>query len=332
MVREDMAELALDIDHAKAGALGVSVADINDTLSTAWGGTYGNDFIDRSRIKKVHVQATADARMTPGISVRTQRQGRWSSSRPAASAHWTYGSPRLERFNAGRPWRYSRPGGTGPLAWRGEGGREIAAKLPAGIGYDWSGTSYEERKSGPGGAGAVRTVDSRRLPVSRGALRELVGTLRVMLVVPLGVLGAIVALTGRGLSNDIYFQVGLLATIGLSSKNAILIVEFAKEQMAGGKELVAATLEGCACACVASDSHDLAGLGLWVPPPLALPPPAPVRAAKERDRAPRRARRHHLRHGVSSIFFVPLFAWSSNASFGRRKPEASAAPTLEAKQ
>ena len=245
--QEDMAELALDIDHAKAGALGVSVADINETLSTAWGGSYINDFLDRGRIKKVYLQADAPARMTP------EDLGKWYVRNQAgdmvpfsafATAHWTFGSPRLERFN-GQP-SMEILGQAAPGLSSGEAmaaAEEIIAKLPPGIGYEWSGTSYEERRSGSQ-APALYALSLLVVFLCLAALYESWSVpFAVMLVVPLGVLGALLAATGRGLSNDIYFQVGLLATIGLSSKNAILIVEFAKAQMEEGKELVAATLE-----------------------------------------------------------------------------------------
>ncbi len=245
--QEDMAELALDIDHAKAGALGVSVADINETLSTAWGGSYINDFLDRGRIKKVYLQADAPARMTP------EDLGKWYVRNQAgdmvpfsafATAHWTFGSPRLERFN-GQP-SMEILGQAAPGLSSGEAmaaAEEIVAKLPPGIGYEWSGTSYEERRSGSQ-APALYALSLLVVFLCLAALYESWSVpFAVMLVVPLGVLGALLAATGRGLSNDIYFQVGLLATIGLSSKNAILIVEFAKAQMEEGKELVAATLE-----------------------------------------------------------------------------------------
>ena len=245
--QEDMPELTLDIDHAKAGALGVSVAAINDTLSTAWGGTYVNDFIDRGRIKKVYVQADAPARMTPEDLTKWYVRNAKDEMVPFsafATAHWTYGSPRLERFN-GQP-SMEVLGQAAPGLSSGEAMNavaEIAAKLPAGIGYEWSGTSYEERKSGSQ-APALFALSILVVFLCLAALYESWSIpFAVMLAVPLGVLGAIVAATGRGLSNDIYFQVGLLATIGLSSKNAILIVEFAKAQMEQeGRDLITATL------------------------------------------------------------------------------------------
>ncbi|MDD3529233.1 MAG: efflux RND transporter permease subunit [Gallionellaceae bacterium] len=246
--QDDVAEYQLEIDHAKAGALGVTVADINDTLATAWGGTYVNDFIDRGRIKKVYLQADAEARMKPedlGKWYVRNRQGDMVPLSAFTTARWVYGSPRLERFN-GQP-SVEIQGQAAPGLSSGDAMaavEEIMAKLPPGIGFDWSGSSYEERRSGSQ-APALYALSVLVVFLCLAALYESWSVpFAVIMVVPLGVLGALLAAFGRGLANDVYFQVGLLATIGLTSKNAILIVEFAKLQMEQeGKELVAATLE-----------------------------------------------------------------------------------------
>lgn len=244
--QEDMPEYQLDIDHARAGALGVTVAQINDTLSTAWGGDYVNDFIDRGRIKRVYLQGDASARMLP------EDLDKWYVRNTAgemvpfsafATSHWTYGPPRLERFN-GQP-AVEILGQAAPGLSSGEAMQaveEIMAKLPQGFGYEWSGTSYEERRSGSQ-APALYALSVLVVFLCLAALYESWSIpFAVMLVIPLGVLGALLAATGRGMSNDVFFQVGLLAIIGLSSKNAILIVEFAKAQMAEGKDMIEATL------------------------------------------------------------------------------------------
>ena len=246
--QDDTPEYELIIDHAKASAFGVSIADINDTLSTAWGGAYINDFLDRGRIKKVYLQADAPARMTPEDLDKwyvRNREGEMVPFSAFTSARWTYGSPRLERYN-GQP-SIELLGQAAPGLSSGEAMQaveEIMAQLPPGIGFEWTGTSFEERRSGAQ-APALYALSILVVFLCLAALYESWSVpFAVMLVVPLGVLGALLAATGRGLPNDIYFQVGLLATIGLSSKNAILIVEFAKSLMEKeGKDLITATLE-----------------------------------------------------------------------------------------
>ena len=246
--QEDTPQFKLDVDLQKAGALGVSAADINATLSTAWGGTYVNDFVDRGRIKRVYVQADAPARMTPEDVNKwyvRNSDGEMVPFSAFTTTRWVYGPQRLERFN-GQPSMQIQ-GSAAPGYSSGEAMQamaELVGKLPNGIGYAWSGTSYEEQQSGDQ-APALLALSLLIVFLCLAALYESWSIpFAVMLVVPLGVLGAVLAATGRGLSNDIYFQVGLLATIGLSAKNAILIVEFAKAQMEeAGKSLIDATLE-----------------------------------------------------------------------------------------
>ncbi len=245
--QEDVPEFLIEVDHAKAGALGVAVADINDTLATAWGGSYVNDFIDRGRIKKVYVQADAGARMTPddvGKWYVRNKRGEMVPLSAFTTAKWSYGSPRLERYN-GQP-SVELLGQAAPGLSSGDAMaavEEIVARLPAGIGYEWTGTSFEERRSGAR-APALYALSLLVVFLCLAALYESWSVpFAVMMVVPLGVVGALLAATGRGLANDVYFQVALLATMGLSSKNAILIVEFAKAQMEEeGKDLITATL------------------------------------------------------------------------------------------
>jgi multidrug efflux pump len=245
--QEDVAEYVLDIDHAKAGALGVSVADINDTLATAWGAAYVNDFLDRGRIKRVYLQADAASRMQPEDLARwhvRNSQGEMVPLSAFSSARWGYGSPRLERYNGQSSVEIlgqGRPGVSSGTAMAAV--EEIVARLPAGVGYEWTGTSFEERRSGAQ-APALYALSLLVVLLCLAALYESWSLpLAVILVVPIGVLGAVLAASARGLSNDIYFHVGLLATIGLAAKNAILIVEFAKAEVERGQEVVAATLE-----------------------------------------------------------------------------------------
>ncbi|EIP3003176.1 TPA: efflux RND transporter permease subunit [Salmonella enterica] len=245
---EDTPQFKLDVDQEKAQALGVSLSDINETISAALGGYYVNDFIDRGRVKKVYVQADAQFRMLPGdinnLYVRSAN-GEMVPFSTFSSARWIYGSPRLERYN-GMP-SMELLGEAAPGRSTGEAMslmENLASQLPNGIGYDWTGMSYQERLSG-NQALALYAISLIVVFLCLAALYESWSIpFSVMLVVPLGVVGALLAASLRGLNNDVYFQVGLLTTIGLSAKNAILIVEFAKDLMEKeGRGLIEATLE-----------------------------------------------------------------------------------------
>jgi multidrug efflux pump len=245
--QEDTPQFQLQIDHARAEAMGVSVSDISNTLSIAWGGDYVNDFVDKGRVKKVYVQADAPFRMLPSDLDRLYVRNSTSDMVPFSAfstSHWTFGSSRLERYNGvssveilGQP----RPGLSSGQAM--DAVEEIAAKLPAGIGFEWTGQSYQERTAGSQ-TGSLYTISMLVVFLCLAALYESWSIpFSVMLVVPLGIIGALLAASVRGLSDDVYFQVGLLTTIGLSAKNAILIVEFAKAQQEHGKTVVEAALE-----------------------------------------------------------------------------------------
>lgn len=245
---EDTPQFKLDVDEEKAQALGISLSDIDQTIGTALGGSYVNDFIDHGRVKKVYVQADAPYRMLPkdidNWFVRSS-DGQMVPFSAFSSAHWIYGSPRLERYN-GLP-SMEILGEASPGKSTGEAMtmlEKMAAKLPSGIGYDWTGMSYQERLSG-NQAPALYAISLIIVFLCLAALYESWSIpFSVMLVVPLGVIGALLAATLRGMNNDVYFQVGLLTTIGLSAKNAILIVEFAKDLMdKEGKGLIESTLE-----------------------------------------------------------------------------------------
>ena len=245
---EDTPQFKLDVDQEKAQALGVSLSDINETISAALGGYYVNDFIDRGRVKKVYVQADAHFRMLPSdinnMYVRSAN-GEMVPFSAFVTSRWIYGSPRLERYN-GLP-SMEILGEASPGKSTGEAMalmEALASKLPSGIGYDWTGMSYQERLSG-NQAPALYAISLIVVFLCLAALYESWSIpFSVMLVVPLGVIGALLAATLRGLNNDVYFQVGLLTTIGLSAKNAILIVEFAKDLMEKeGKGIIEATLE-----------------------------------------------------------------------------------------
>jgi multidrug efflux pump len=246
--QDDTPQFKLDIDDVRAGALGVSIADINSVLATAWGSSYVNDFIQNGRVKKVYIQADAKYRMLPedinNWYVRNSA-GEMVPFSAFATAHWQYGSPRLERYN-GFP-SAEIMGQAAPGLSSGDAMREMekmAAQLPAGFGFEWTGLSYEERMAGAQ-APALYAISLLVVFLCLAALYESWAVpFSVMLVVPLGIIGAVLAATSRGFANDVYFQIAILTTIGLSAKNAILIVEFAKEHMEHGMGLIEATLEG----------------------------------------------------------------------------------------
>ncbi|ROR06902.1 multidrug efflux RND transporter permease subunit AcrB [Erwinia sp. JUb26] len=245
---EDTPQYKLTIDQEKAQAMGVSLSDINTTLAATWGGSYVNDFIDRGRVKKVYVMGEAPYRMLPsdiGNWYVRSTSGEMVPFSTFTTGQWIYGSPRLERYN-GLP-SMELLGQPAPGKSSGEAMNlmeDLAGKLPTGIGYEWTGMSYQERLSG-NQAPALYAISLIVVFLCLAALYESWSIpFSVMLVVPLGVVGALIFTTLRGLSNDVYFVVGLLTTIGLSAKNAILIVEFAKDLMEKeGKGLVESTLE-----------------------------------------------------------------------------------------
>ncbi len=243
----DVPIFRINIDYEKVKSLGLSVSSVNQTLSSAWGGSYVNDFIDRGRVKKVYMQADAPFRMMPeDINqwyVRNAK-GEMVPFSAFTTTSWDFGSPRLERYNGVPSMNIqgeAAPGLSTGVAMQAM--EELIAKLPAGVGYEWTGMSYQERVSGSQ-TPLLLSISLLVVFLCLAALYESWSVpFSVMLIVPLGVLGALVAAMLRGLGNDVYFQVGLLTTIGLSAKNAILIVEFAKLQVDSGKELISATLE-----------------------------------------------------------------------------------------
>ncbi|EPX9363076.1 efflux RND transporter permease subunit [Aeromonas veronii] len=244
---EDTPQLDIKIDYEKALAQGLSIVDINNTLATAWGSSYVNDFVDRGRIKKVYMQADAPFRMNPEdlkLWYVRNSAGQMVPFSAFASTEWSFGSPRLERYNGVPAMEIvgeAAPGkSTGDAMAAIE---QMVKQLPEGVGIEWTGLSFQERQAGSQ-APALYAISLLVVFLCLAALYESWSIpFSVMLVVPLGVLGAIVAATLRGLENDVYFQVGLLTTIGLSAKNAILIVEFAKELYDKGMGLGEAVVE-----------------------------------------------------------------------------------------
>ncbi len=245
---EDVPEYRIDVDWDKAGALGVPITSIHSTISGAFGSAYVNDFIQGGRVKRVYVQADAPYRMLPKdlekLYVRNQA-GKMVPFSSFASGHWTTGSPKLERFNG-----FPSLNILGEAAPGRSSGEAMAAmenfvrKLPQGIGYDWTGLSFQERQAGaqaaPLYAFSILVIflclaalyESWPIPIS------------ILLALPLGIIGGVVGSSLRGLPNDVYFQIGLLTTLGLTTKNAILIVQFAKTRVEEGMGLIEATLEG----------------------------------------------------------------------------------------
>ncbi|QKY04711.1 efflux RND transporter permease subunit [Janthinobacterium lividum] len=244
--QEDTPQYKIDIDQQKATALGLQISEINRVLSVGWGSSYVNDFLDRGRVKKVFIQGDASSRMLP------EDLNKWFVRNTAgqmvpfsafATGKWIYASPRLERYNGlpsveilGTP----APGQSTGAAMNAM--EEMVAKLPPGIGFSWTGVSLEERESGSQ-TPQLYALSLLIVFLCLAALYESWSIpFSVLLVVPLGVIGAVLGTWMFGLSNDVYFQVGLLTVVGLSAKNAILIVEFAKEMQESGMSLLDATL------------------------------------------------------------------------------------------
>ncbi|WP_372359553.1 efflux RND transporter permease subunit [Xanthomonas axonopodis] len=324
--QEDTPEFKLEIDPHKAQAMGVSISDINDTFSSAWGSTYVNDFIDKGRVKKVMLQADAPYRMNP------QDIDHWFVRNSAgtmvpfnafATASWQSGSPRLERYNSVPSMEIlgmALPG----AASSGEAMQIVeaaAAKLPPGIGFEWTGLSRQEKASS-GKTGLLYSVSILIVFLCLAALYESWAIpFSVILVVPLGVFGTLLAAMLTWKMNDVYFQVGLLTTIGLASKNAILIVEFARELHEGGKSLVAAALEAARMRLRPILMTSLAFILGVVP--LVLTSGAGAGAQHALGTA---VIGGMLSGTVLAIFFVPLFFVLVCGLFQRRPQPASPAP------
>jgi HAE1 family hydrophobic/amphiphilic exporter-1 len=245
---EDVPEYRVDVDWEKAGTLGVPITSIHNTISAAFGSAYINDFIQAGRVKRVYAQADAPYRMLPKdlekLYVRNTA-GKMVPFSAFATGHWTSGSPKLERFNGFPSLNIlgeSAPGRSSGEAMAAMEG--FVSNLPQDIGFDWQGLSYQERQAGaqtaPLYAFSVLVIflclaalyESWPIPIS------------ILMTLPLGAIGGVIASSLFGLPNDVYFQIGLLTTLGLTTKNAILIVQFAKARVEDGMGLIEATLEG----------------------------------------------------------------------------------------
>jgi HAE1 family hydrophobic/amphiphilic exporter-1 len=320
---EDVPEYRVDVDWEKAGALGAPISDIHNTISAAFGSAYVNDFIQGGRVKRVFVQADAPYRMLPKdlekLYVRNAT-GKMVPFSSFASGHWTAGSPRLERFNGfssinilGEP----APGRSSGEAMRAMEG--FVGKLPKGVGFDWNGLSYQERQAGTQAA-PIYAFSILVIFLCLAALYESWPIpISILLALPLGVIGGVIGSSVRGLPNDIYFQIGLLTTLGLTTKNAILIVQFAKARGEEGMGLIEATLQAAKLRLRPIVMTSLAfGFGVL---PLAFANGAGAGAQKAIGTAV-------LGGVVTSTFlvtlFAPLFYVLIQKSFGKRtQPQAA---------
>ncbi len=325
---EDAPQLRINIDNERASALGLSIADINNTLSIAWGGRYIDDFIDRGRVKRVYLQADAPFRMLPedfnSWSVRNAT-GQMVPFSAFASYSWDYGSPRLERYNGVSAVQINGQGAPGVST--GDAMAEIERlmeQLPPGFDIEWTGTSYQERQAGAQ-TPLLYTLSLIVVFLCLAALYESWSIpTSVLLAAPLGVLGAVLANTLRGMERDVYFQVAMLTTVGLTSKNAILIVEFAKENLERGMELIEATITAIRDRLRPILMTSLAfGFGVL---PLAVSSGAGSGAQRAIGTG---VLGGMLIGTLLGIFFVPLFFVVVQTLFVRKRPAANPTRTAE---
>lgn len=315
---EDVPEYRIKVDWEKAGALGLPITSVHHTISAAFGSAYVNDFIQGGRVKRVYAQADAPYRMLPQdlekLHVRNN-SGKMVPFSSFASGNWTLGSPKLERFNGFPSMNIQGEAAQGRSSGEAmQAMQDFVRKLPQGIGFDWTGLSYQERQAGaqtlPLYAFSILVIflclaalyESWPIPIS------------ILLGLPLGVIGGVIASSLRGLPNDVYFQIGLLAILGLTTKNAILIVQFAKARLEQGMDLKEATLEGAKLRLRPIVMTSLAfGFGVL---PLALASGAGAGAQKAIGTAV-------VGGVVTSTFlvtiFAPLFYVLIEKTFGRKR-------------
>jgi HAE1 family hydrophobic/amphiphilic exporter-1 len=324
---EDVPQFRVDVDWAKAGALGVPLSSIHSTISASFGSSYVNDFVQGGRVKRVYAQADAPFRMLPSDLERLyvrNTAGRMVPYASFASSHWVSGSPRLERFN-GFPalniWGEPAPGRSTGEAMQAM--QEMVAKLPSGVSLDWNGTSYQERMATSQGP-ILYAFSILVIFLCVAALYESWTIPFVnLLMLPLGVFGALLATTLRGLPNDVYFQIGFLTTLGLSTKNAILIIQFIKEQMRQGEGLIPATL---AAVRIRFRPVMMTSLAFFFGTlPLALATGAGAGAMKGIGTA--------VTGGMVSatfidLIFIPMFFVLVSQFFSRKRQDAAPAPEV----
>jgi len=325
----DVPQYKVDVDWEKAGTLGVSVNDIQSTIGTAFGSAYVNDFIQGGRVKRVYAQADAPFRMLPKdldrLYVRNS-QGGMVPVLALATGHWIYASPRLERYNAFPALNFLGEAASGHSSGEAmQAMEEIVAKLPKGIGYDWTGVSYQERAA-QAQTGLLYTFSILVIFLVLAALYESwTIPISILLALPLGVIGGVLGTTLRGLPNDVYFQIGLLTVLGLTTKNAILIVQFAKIRMEEGTGLVEATLEGARLRLRPIVMTSLAfGFGVL---PLAIASGAGAGAQQAIGTS---VLGGMITATFLAIFFIPLFFVIVVQLFGRKKRRPSGPPRPDA--
>jgi len=323
--QEDTPQLRIDVDVEKANALGLSISSINNTLAAAWGSSYIDDFIDRGRVKRVYVMADAPFRMNPDdFNVWSVKNGKGEMVpfSAFASKRWDYGSPRLERYNGVSAMEIQGEPAAGVAS--GDAMAEIeriAKDLPPGFDIEWTALSYQERQAGSQ-TPLLYTLSLLIVFLCLAALYESWSVpTSVLLVAPLGILGAVLANTFRGMERDIYFQVAMLTTVGLTSKNAILIVEFAKENLEKGAGLIEATMHAVRDRLRPIIMTSLAfGLGVL---PLAI--------ASGAGSGAQRAIGTGVLGGmlvgtVMGVFFIPLFFVVVQRVFNRNKGNGGGTP------
>jgi HAE1 family hydrophobic/amphiphilic exporter-1 len=321
----DQAEHKVDIDWAKAGTLGVRVPAIQSSISTAFGSAYVNDFIQGGRVHRVYVQADAPYRMLPEdlnrLYVRNTAGGMVPVS-ALASGRWTYASPRLERYNGFPALNFQGEAAAGRSTGEAmQAMEEIAMRLPRGIGYDWTGISYQERLS-QAQTGLLYAFSILAIFLVLAALYESWSIpISILLALPLGTIGGVLASSWRGLANDVYFQIGLLTVLGLTTKNAILIVQFAKIRVEQGAGLIEATLEGARLRLRPIVMTSLAfGFGVL-----------PLVIASGAGAGAQMAIGTSVLGGMATatflaIFFIPLFFVLVTQVFGRKKSGGQPGP------
>jgi HAE1 family hydrophobic/amphiphilic exporter-1 len=326
---EDVTQYRIDVDWEKAGALGVPINAIHHTIAAAFGSAYVNDFIQGGRVKRVYVQADAPYRMLPKDLERLYVRNTAGTMTPFSSfatGHWFQGSPLLERFNSFPSlniWGEPAPGKSSGEAMAAM--EEIVAQLPQGVGYDWTGISYQERMA-TAQTGLLYTFSIIVIFLCLAALYESwTVPISILLALPLGVIGGVVASSTRGLPNDVYFQIGLLTVLGLTTKNAILIVQFAMAKVEEGMGLVEATLEGAKLRLRPIVMTSLAfGFGVL---PLAM---ATGAGAGAQTAIGTGVLGGMITATFLAIFFIPLFFVGVVQLFERKKGGQTAEPGADA--